>query len=79
MGQDTAAKKSTELVLDEAGSGLVSAPGTCEKGLEVLAYDLVEQGSLGLAALILATAEGPLGTECSEGIRASSVPPGARL
>ena len=79
MGQDAAAKKSTELLLDEAGSGFLSASRVCEEGLEVLAYDLVEQGSLGLAALILATAEGPLGTECSEGIRASSVPPGARL
>ncbi len=53
MGQDAAAKKSTELLLGEAGSGLVSTPRACEDGLEVLADDLVEQGSLGLVALIL--------------------------
>ena len=53
MGQDTAAKKSTELVLDEAGSGLVSASRASEEGLEVVADDLVEQGSLGLVALVL--------------------------
>ncbi len=53
MDQDTAAKKSTELVLDEAGSGLVPALRTCEEGLEVLADDLVEQGCFGLVALVL--------------------------
>ena len=53
MGQDAAAKKGAELLLDEARSGLVSASGACEEGLDVLPDDLVEQGSLGLAALIL--------------------------
>ncbi len=53
MGQDAAAKKGTELLLDETGSGLLSASRACEEGLEVLAYDLVEQGSLRLVALVL--------------------------
>ncbi len=53
MGQDAAAKKGVELLLDEAGSGLLSASRACEEGLEVLAYDLVEKGSFGLVALIL--------------------------
>ncbi len=52
MGQNAAAKKGTEFLLDEAGSGLLSASRACEEGLEVLAYDLVEKGSFGLVALI---------------------------
>ncbi len=53
MGQDAAAKKGTELLLDEAGSGLLCASRACEEVLDILPYDLVEQGCLGLVALIL--------------------------
>jgi hypothetical protein len=40
--QDAAAKKGTELLLDEAGSGLLSATRVSEKRLEILADHLVE-------------------------------------
>ncbi len=53
MRQDSAAQERAQLLLDEAGRGLLSASRLCEEGLEVLAYDLVEQGSLGLVALVL--------------------------
>ncbi len=53
MRQDSAAEERAQLLLDEAGSGLVSALRACEEGLEVLSDDLVEQGSLGLVALVL--------------------------
>jgi len=43
----------TELLLDKGGSGLISASCASEEGLEVLSDDLVEQGVLGLVALIL--------------------------
>ena len=53
MRQDSAAQERAQLLLDEAGSGLVPTLRACEEGLEVLADHLVEQGSLGLVALIL--------------------------
>ncbi len=53
MGQDAAAKECAELLLDEAGSGLVSASRFREKALEVLSYDLVQKGAFGLVALML--------------------------
>ena len=53
MRQDAAAQIGTELLLDEAGRGLLPATRPCEEGLEVVADDLVEQGSLGLVALVL--------------------------
>jgi hypothetical protein len=53
VGQDTAANEGAEFLLDEAGCRLLPASRTCEEGLEVLTYDLVEQGSLGLVALVL--------------------------
>jgi hypothetical protein len=53
VGEDAAANEGTELLLDEAGSGLLSATSACEEGLEVLANDFVEKGSFGLVALIL--------------------------
>ncbi len=40
-------------MLDEAWSGLLSASRACEEVLDVLADDLMEQGSLGLVALII--------------------------
>ncbi len=53
MRQDAAAKKGTELQLDEARRGLLPATRASEEGLEVVADNLVEQGSLGLVALVL--------------------------
>ncbi len=53
MRQDAAAQRGSQLLLDEAGRGLLQASRACEEGLEVLADNLVEQGSLGLVALVL--------------------------
>jgi hypothetical protein len=41
MCQDSAAQERAQLLLDEAGSGLVSALRACEEGLEVLSDDPV--------------------------------------
>ena len=51
MRQDAAAQIGTQLLLDEAGRGLLPASRASEDRLEVLADDLVEQRSLGLVAL----------------------------
>ena len=51
--QDSPAQERAQLLLDEAGSGWVPTLRACEEGLEVLADDLVEQGSFGLVALVL--------------------------
>jgi hypothetical protein len=53
VGEDSAANEGTELLLDEAGSGMLSASCACEEGLEVLADDLVKKSSFGLVALVL--------------------------
>ena len=53
MGEDAAAKVGAELLLDEAGSRLLPASRTCEKGLQVLANDLVKKSSFGLVTLVL--------------------------
>ena len=53
MRQDAAAQIGSQLLLDEARRGLLPASRASEERFEVLADDLVEQGSLGLVALIL--------------------------
>ena len=53
MGEQTTAQIGSQLLLDEAGRGLLPASRASEERFEVLADDLVEQGSLGLVALIL--------------------------
>ncbi len=53
MGEDSAANEGTEFLLDEAGRGLLPGSRASQERLEVLADHLVEQGSLGLVALIL--------------------------
>ena len=57
MCHHSAAQERAQLLLDEAGSGLVPTLRACEEGLEVLTDDLVEQGARGLVALVL---DGPI-------------------
>jgi hypothetical protein len=53
MSKHTTAQIGSQLLLDEAGRRLLPALRACEEGLEVLAYDLVQHGSLGLVTLVL--------------------------
>ena len=53
MRQDAAAQIGSQLLLDEARRGLLPASRAREERFEILADDLVEQGSLGLVALVL--------------------------
>ncbi len=53
MRQDAAAQIGSQLLLDEAWRGLLPASRASEERFEVVADDLVEQGSLGLVALVL--------------------------
>ncbi len=53
MGEQTTAQIGSQLLLDEAGRGLLPGSRASQDRLEVLADHLVEQGSLGLVALIL--------------------------
>jgi hypothetical protein len=53
MGEDSAANEGTELLLYEAGSGMLAASCAREEGLEVLANDLVKKGSFGIVTLVL--------------------------
>ena len=52
MGEDSAANEGPELLLYEAGSGMLSASCACEEGLEVLANDLVKKSSFGPVTLV---------------------------
>jgi hypothetical protein len=47
MGQDAAAEEGAQLLLDEVGRGVISAPRPEEKGLQLLADDSVQEGLLG--------------------------------
>jgi hypothetical protein len=51
--EDAAAQERAQLLLDETGRGLISALRALEEGLQLLADDLVKQGLLRLAALVL--------------------------
>jgi hypothetical protein len=53
MGEDSAANEGTELLLYEAGSGMLAASCAREEGLEALANDLVKKGSFGIVTLVL--------------------------
>ena len=53
VGRDAAAQIGAELVLDEAGRGLATLAGACEKGLELALHGLMEQRVLGMSRFVV--------------------------
>jgi hypothetical protein len=53
LGEDAAAQERAKLLLDEVGRGLISAVGTREEALQLLANHLVKKRLLRLVALVV--------------------------
>lgn len=53
VGENAAGEIGAQLPLDEAGHRGTTTPRRSEKGLQLLAHHLVQQGRLGLVPLIL--------------------------
>jgi len=72
--KDAAIEIRTDFAFDEASNGGSPLLGRGEEGLEGLLHDLVEQGLLGLVALVLDGAEIRPGPRVPKGSFASSGP-----
>jgi len=52
MGEDAAAQEGVELLLDEAGHGLLASLCACQEGLEFLPDDVVEDALFGAMSCV---------------------------